>query len=117
MYRNEGALHRHEFEPQGFQWLDCDDAANSVLSYLRRDGGRALAIALNFTPVPRTQMRIGVPHGGAWRELFNSDSTHYGGSNLGNGSPLQAEALPCNGQPYSLRLVLPPLAGLIVAPA
>jgi 1,4-alpha-glucan branching enzyme len=117
LYRQESALYRHEFDPQGFQWLDCDDAAASLLSYLRRDGERALAVALNFTPVPRTGVRIGVPHGGAWRELFNSDSTHYGGSNLGNGLPLQAAPVPCQGQPWSLSLALPPLGGLILAPA
>jgi 1,4-alpha-glucan branching enzyme len=117
LYVSESALHRFDFEPQGFQWLECNDGANSVLTYLRGDGDRALLVALNFTPVPRNHYRIGVPHGGPWRELLNSDSVHYGGANLGNAPVLHADHTPWNGQPCSLLLTLPPLAGLILAPA
>jgi 1,4-alpha-glucan branching enzyme len=117
LYASDSALHRHEFEPQGFQWIDCDDASNSVLSYIRRDGRQQRVVVLNFTPVPRTDFRIGVPQTGSYREVFNSDSAHYGGGNLGNDGCLQAEAVPAHGQPYSLRLTLPPLAGLILAAA
>jgi 1,4-alpha-glucan branching enzyme len=116
LYVTDSALHRHDFEPQGFQWIDCDNAPSSVLSYIRRDGAQARIVALNFTPVPRSEFRIGVPQPGHYRELFNSDSMHYGGTNVGNGERLHAEAMPAQGQPYSLLLTLPPLAGLILAP-
>ena len=117
LYASDSALHRHDFEPQGFQWIDCDDAADSVLSFIRRDGPRVRLVVLNFTPVPRREFRIGVPQPGHYRELFNSDSMHYAGSNLGNGDGLHAEAVPVHGQSWSLRLTLPPLAGLILTPA
>jgi 1,4-alpha-glucan branching enzyme len=116
LYVNEAALHRYEFEPRGFAWLDCNDAANSVLSYLRVTDDRHLVVVLNFTPVPRLGYRVGVPYARPYRELFNSDSSFYGGSNLGNGTPVQAAALPWSGQPCSLELTLPPLGAVILAP-
>jgi len=72
--------------------------------------------ALNFTPVPRNGYRVGVPYAGRYREAFNSDSGYYGGSNSGNGLGLEAEAVPWNGQPHSVVISLPPLAGVILAP-
>ncbi len=117
LYVGHPALHRYEFEPRGFQWLDCNDAAGSVLSYLRTADEQQLVVALNFTPVPRSGYRLGVPHGGRYRELFNSDSVHYGGSNLGNALPIESRALPWAGQPHSLELTLPPLGALVLAPA
>jgi 1,4-alpha-glucan branching enzyme len=117
LYVGHPALHRYEFEPRGFQWLDCNDAAGSVLSYLRTADEQQLIVALNFTPVPRSGYRLGVPHGGRYRELFNSDSVHYGGSNLGNALPIESRAQPWAGQPHSLELTLPPLGALVLAPA
>lgn len=115
-YCSEPSLHRHDFEPGGFEWIDCHDATQSVLSYLRRDAERCMVLVLNFTPVPRRGYRIGLPHGGIWHEVLNSDSAYYGGSNLGNGAGLQAEPVPCMGRPYSIELTLPPLAGLMLQP-
>ena len=73
-------------------------------------------VALNFTPVPRSRYRIGLPYDGEYREIFNSDSTFYGGSNIGNGSGIRAEHTPWMGQPFSAEIELPPLAGIILAP-
>jgi len=116
LYLNLPALHELDFQPEGFAWIDCHDAEQSVLSYLRRDrAGRAVLVALNFTPVPRTSYRIGVPAAGFWREIFNSDSAYYGGGNLGNGAGLVADEVPCMGHPGSLTLTLPPLAAVILA--
>ncbi|MEO7775438.1 MAG: 1,4-alpha-glucan branching protein GlgB [Steroidobacteraceae bacterium] len=115
LYKRESALHRFEFEPQGFDWIDCNDRAAATLSFMRRDGNKVAVVVLNFTPVPRQHYRVGVPHGGWFRETLNSDSQFYGGSNLGN---LQVEARhePWNGQPWHVELTLPPLAGLILIP-
>ena len=117
LYRERPELHRLDFDPEGFAWIDCHDADNSVISYLRRDDqGRHLLVVLNFTPVPRHGYRIGVPHGGGYRELLNSDSAFYGGSNLGNGGFIPSEDVPWMDQPHSLVLTLPPLGALILAP-
>ena len=84
-YRAEGALHEMDFLPEGFEWIDANDNANSVLSYARRcrTPGAEVVVVLNCTPLPRPDYRIGVPHGGYWRELLNSDAAEYGGSGLG----------------------------------
>ena len=117
LYRERPELHRLDFDPEGFAWIDCHDADNSVISYLRRDDqGRHLLVVLNFTPVPRHGYRIGVPHGGGYRELLNSDSAYYGGGNLGNGGFVPSEDVPWMDQPHSLVLTLPPLGALILAP-
>ncbi|MDE1980767.1 MAG: 1,4-alpha-glucan branching protein GlgB [Betaproteobacteria bacterium] len=116
LYQNRPELHDLDFEPSGFRWLECDDADQSVLSYQRlaRDG-RSLLVILNLTPVPRPGYRLGLPAAGCWRELVNTDSTFYGGGDLGNGgTPLQSRPHPWNGAPCSLSLTLPPLAGLIL---
>ena len=116
LYVQRPALHRYEFEPRGFSWLDCNDAANSTLSFARWADEQHLIVALNFTPVPRQGFRLGVPHGGRYGEVFNSDSGYYGGANLGNGLGAQASATPWHGQPHSIEVSLPPLAGVIFAP-
>ena len=113
LYRDHPALHRHDFEPQGFEWVDCHDAAQSVVSYLRHGGGRSLLVVLNFTPLPRYGYRLGVPHPGRYGEQLNSDSTFYGGSDVSNGGAL-AEDRPCMGRPWSITLTLPPLAALVL---
>ncbi len=115
LYRDLPPLHDLDFEIEGFAWIDCHDADQSVLVFQRRDRqGRAVVVAFNFTPVPRTGYRIGAPAVGFWREIFNSDSDLYGGSNIGNGAGLMSEALPWMGYPHSLVLTLPPLGGLIL---
>jgi 1,4-alpha-glucan branching enzyme len=116
LYREQRALHDLDFAHEGFAWIDCHDADQSVLSYLRWARDRSfVVVAMNFTPVPRADYRIGVPLPGSYHELLNSDSTLYGGSNMGNGAGLMAEDIPWMGYPHSLRLTLPPLAGLILA--
>ncbi len=116
LYRESAALHQFDFEGRGFEWIDCHDSSQSVLTYLRQGEHDALVVALNFTPVPRQDYRIGVPRPGLYREILNSDSEHYAGSNQGNGSGLCAEAVPWMGRPYSIVITLPPLAGVILSP-
>jgi len=114
LYVAEPALHALEFEPGGFEWLDCNDAANSTLTFLRKDArGDALIVALNFTPVPRVAYRIGVPHSGWYRAVLNSDSEHYGGANLGD-LVIESRSGEQGGHPYYLELTLPPLAGIVL---
>ena len=114
-YRNTPALHDLDFTHEGFQWIDCHDADQSTLSYVRRArDGSFVVVALNFTPVPRENYRIGVPREGIYRELFNSDSSFYGGGNLGNGSGIEAKAGSWMGYPASINVTLPPLAGIVL---
>ncbi|MDQ3185306.1 MAG: 1,4-alpha-glucan branching protein GlgB [Pseudomonadota bacterium] len=116
LYSSTLALHQLDFLPEGFSWIDCHDADNSVISYLRcADDGTFALIILNFTPVPRIGYRIGIPAGGTYQEIFNSDSLHYGGSNLGNMGHINATGEPWMGLPDSLVITLPPLAGLILS--
>jgi len=118
LYRDLPALHEQDFDQHGFSWLDCQDAARSLLSFLRFGRqGEAVVVAFNFTPVPRNAYRIGLPYNCAYREIFNSDSHYYGGSNLGNAGEIHAEPVPWMGQPYSAEIELPPLAGIMLAPA
>lgn len=117
LYMDTPALHQLDFFTEGFSWIDCHDADQSVISYLRRaqDGSFRL-IVLNFTPVPRMKYRIGVPFSGAYQEIFNSDSIYYGGSNMGNAGWIVTTGEPCLGFADSLVISLPPLAGVILAP-
>jgi 1,4-alpha-glucan branching enzyme len=119
MYRREPALHQRDHEPGGFEWIDCSDNENSVLSILRRshDPGDYVIIVVNFTPVPRLNYRIGVPEAGAYLELLNSDAGVYGGNNLGNAGLVQAAAEPSHGRPASLWLTIPPLGCLFLKPS
>ncbi len=115
LYKELPQLHELDFQYEGFAWIDCHDADQSVLAFLRRDRkGRAVIVAFNFTPVPRTGYRVGCPNAGYWREIFNSDSEWYGGSNQGNGAGLIAEERPWMGYAHSLVITLPPLAGVIL---
>jgi len=115
LYTNHPALHELDFAAEGFSWIDCHDFEQSVLSWLRfaRDGS-FVVVVLNFTPVPRQAYRIGVPREGIYRELLNTDSQHYGGSDLGNGSGLKTDSLPWMNRPASLTLTLPPLACVVL---
>ncbi len=117
LYHDSEALYQYDFEGRGFAWIDCHDADNSVLIYQRMSDREILVMAMNFTPVPRYDYRIGVPKAGSYQEILNSDSAYYGGSDLGNGSrQLLAEDRPWMNLPYSLTLTLPPLAGIILKP-
>jgi 1,4-alpha-glucan branching enzyme len=116
--RHEKALHEADHHWGGFEWVDFHDVDHSVISFLRRarDPEDFLLFACNFTPLPRLGYRIGVPRGGHYSELFNSDSSYFGGSNVGNGGGAEAEPWPDHGQPYSVLLDLPPLAVIILKP-
>ncbi|MEZ5501479.1 MAG: 1,4-alpha-glucan branching protein GlgB [Halioglobus sp.] len=114
LYRAEPSLHRRDFDPAGFEWIDCHDSTQSVLSYVRRDGDNFLVVVLNFTPVVRPDYRIGVPRAGTYTEVFNSDSRFYGGSDVGNPLALRTEPLPWMRQAQSIALTLPPLGALVL---
>lgn len=113
LYAKHSALYQYDFDHQGFEWLDCHDYQQSIISYRRKSGDEELIVILNFTPVPREGYRIGVPREGTYHEIFNSDSHYYDGSNLGNGSAL-SEPIPWMNLPHSILVTLPPLAGIIL---
>jgi 1,4-alpha-glucan branching enzyme len=110
-YRGEPALHQLDCEPAGFEWVDANDSEQSVLSFLRkgRSADESLLVVLNFTPVPRHNYRVGVPRGGLWREVLNSDAPLYGGSGQGNMGGVRAAPLPWHGRSHLLNLTVPPL--------
>jgi len=112
LYRQTPALYEGDCEPWGFAWIDCNDAELSVVSFLRQgQSSQALVLVVcNFTPVPRHNYRVGAPCEGVWREVLNSDASHYGGSGYGNLGEVEAVPVPHHGRPYSLTLTLPPLA-------
>jgi 1,4-alpha-glucan branching enzyme len=137
VHRDEPALHEQDCRPEGFEWIDCNDAESSTLSFLRKghsvfpvnpvapvaknvttestgNTGKGkedlILVICNFTPVPRFQYQVGVPRAGHWRELLNSDAQDYGGSGLGNLGGVEAEATSTHGRPFSLTITLPPLA-------
>jgi 1,4-alpha-glucan branching enzyme len=111
LYRDEPALHEFDFDPQGFEWIDCTDSQSSVLSFIRKGSSAEdiLLVVCNFTPVPRLNYRVGVPRGGYWREILNSDAKEYGGSGHGNLGGVEASPISFHGRPNSLNLTLPPL--------
>ena len=113
-YRAQPALHEHDFEQCGFEWVEAQDRDNSVLSFLRlgRTTRDVILVVCNFTPVARTAYRLGVPRGGFWRELLNSDAAEYGGSGVGNMGGVEAEREPYHGREWSLRVTLAPFAAL-----
>jgi 1,4-alpha-glucan branching enzyme len=119
IYRSQAALYEVDFSPEGFEWLDCNDYENSTISYLRRarDPEDFLIIGCNFTPVVRSNYRIGVPVRARYEEIFNSDSTYYAGSDVGNGTGVEATERPMHGRPYSLELTIPPLGVTILKPS
>ncbi|MCU7799698.1 MAG: 1,4-alpha-glucan branching protein GlgB [gamma proteobacterium symbiont of Lucinoma myriamae] len=114
LYTQVPALHYYDFDAQGFDWVDCHDSAQSILIYQRNGPDDSVIIILNFTPVVRENYRIGVPFGGHYEELFNSDSSYYNGSNIGNDDPIISEATPWMDREHSISITLPPLAGLIL---
>jgi 1,4-alpha-glucan branching enzyme len=116
LYRSQPALHDRDCEASGFQWVIGDDRANSVFAFLRMGSNAYMLAVCNMTPVPRHNYRIGVPRPGHWREIFNSDSAFYGGSDVGNAGHVMADAVTSHGQSHSLALILPPLAIIFLVP-
>jgi 1,4-alpha-glucan branching enzyme len=115
-YQRERSLHEVDFEGSGFSWIDCNDNENSVISMLRRarDPRDFTVEVANFTPMPRPSYRIGVPEGGWYREILNSDAAIYGGSNVGSGGGVTAEPVPMHGFDFSICLTVPPLGFLML---
>ncbi len=116
LYREQPALHVFDSDSAGFRWIIADDNSNSTYAYYRQghaDSAPVIAIC-NFTPVPRMHYRVGAPRAGVWREILNTNSELYGGSNLGNGGRLETSTTPSHGQPFSLELTLPPLATVLL---
>ena len=114
LYTEVPALHYYDFDARGFDWVDCHDSAQSVLIFQRNGPDDSVIIALNFTPIVRENYRIGVPFGGHYEEILNSDSSYYNGSNTGNDDPIVSEPVPWMGRDHSISITLPPLAGLII---
>jgi 1,4-alpha-glucan branching enzyme len=119
IYRDEPALWEVDFSPDGFRWLEPNDAMANVFAFMRisRDGERNLVCVANLSPVPRERYRVGLPHGGDWAELLNTDSVYYAGSGLGNLGRVTADEHGAGGQPFSAALTLPPLSVLWLRPA
>jgi 1,4-alpha-glucan branching enzyme len=117
LQQRDGALHLVDFDPSGFAWI-TDDHPNSVLAFERlAPGHRPVVVAINFTPVPQENYRLGVPAGGQWTELLNSDDARYGGSGATNlDSPRTAESVEHHDRPHSITVTLPPLGVTILAP-
>jgi 1,4-alpha-glucan branching enzyme len=112
LYRSEPALHELDCETTGFEWVDANDTLQSVISFVRRGKsiGDMILVACNFTPTTHLKYRVGVPRGGFWREILNSDAAEYGGGGKGNPKSLRAAKVSCHGRPYSIEIILPPLA-------
>jgi 1,4-alpha-glucan branching enzyme len=119
VYRQEPALHELDTEPAGFEWVDANDNANSVLAFLRKAKApeQMVLVICNLTPMPRLAYQVGVPRGGYWHELLNSDATDYAGSGMGNEGGVHAHELSTHARPYTLTLTLPPLSVLFLKPA
>jgi 1,4-alpha-glucan branching enzyme len=114
LYRSEPALHEGDAESWGFEWVIGDARVDSVFAYIRRDrSNRAVLVVLNMTPVLRETYRVGVPLGGTWHEILNSDACVYGGSNASNAGRVEAAPIPAHGHNWSMALQLPPLAALV----
>ncbi|MGB5920767.1 MAG: 1,4-alpha-glucan branching protein GlgB [Syntrophobacteria bacterium] len=113
-YRTEKALYELDFDPAGFEWIDCNDTQQSTLSLIRksRSTGEIILVVLNFTPTPRYNYQVGVPREGLWQEILNSDAEEYGGSGHGNFGGIEAVPIEIHGRPYSLKLTLPPLGAV-----
>jgi 1,4-alpha-glucan branching enzyme len=118
IYRSEPSLHEVDFDYRGFSWIDFRDTDHSIISFIRHanDPENFLVVVCNFTPVPRTGYRIGVPVDCLYREILNSDSQIYYGSNMGNTGGVKADAVRWHGERYSIQITLPPLSVLIMKP-
>ena len=114
LYRTEHALYELDFSFEGFEWIDFRDSENSIISFIRKGKyiNDIILVVCNLTPTPRFNYQLGVPRGGFWKEILNSDSVFYGGSGLGNSGGLEANHVSSHGRPFSLFLTLPPLSVL-----
>jgi 1,4-alpha-glucan branching enzyme len=110
---SEPALYERDFENTGFEWVDFSDWESSVISFLRKSEDQTVLVVCNFTPIPRYNYRIGVPSGGFWKEILNSDAKEYGGSGHGNFGGLEATPVPIHGRFHSLVMTLPPLSVMV----
>ena len=118
-YRDTPALHELDMSPEGFDWIDCCDTENSVVSVVRKSKSKpdeVVVIVLNFTPIPRYNYQIGVPRGGRWNEILNSDAPLYGGTGQGNMGAVDAAPIPLHGRRWSVNLTLPPLGAVFLTP-
>jgi 1,4-alpha-glucan branching enzyme len=117
LHSSHAALHALDHDPAGFRWVDANDSEQSVATFMRFSRtGRPLLCAFNFTPIPRTNYRVGVDHDTDWIELFNTDSTAFGGSGWGNEGRVTASVVPAHNRRFSLSLTLPPLAAVFLEP-
>ncbi len=118
LHSSEAALFEVDFEWSGFEWIDANDSANTILSFVRRAKNTEdfVVVVCNFTPVLRDGYRVGVPAAGFYREILNTDSSHYEGSDAGNSGGVKAEPIPWNGRPWSIKLRVPPLAAVYFKP-
>jgi 1,4-alpha-glucan branching enzyme len=118
LYKTSPALHRGDALSSGFEWIDGSNSGQSVLTFLRRGDGEdeVMLVALNFTPVPRFRYRIGVPRGGRWREVMNSDAKELGGSGQGNFGVVESRPIPWNGRRQSINVTVPPLGAVFFTP-
>jgi len=116
--RAEPALYERDADPEGFWWLEPNDADRNVVAFARSSGGgeRVVVCVANLAPVPREGYRLGLPRSGRWTELLNTDSRYYGGTDTGNLGAIEAEPVPWHGQPVSAEIVLPPLSVLWLGP-
>jgi 1,4-alpha-glucan branching enzyme len=113
VYRNEPALYECDHDPEGFEWVDANDAEQSCLSFIRKGSGTdRILVVLNFTPVPRYNYCVDVPFAGVWQEILNSDAAEYGGSGVGNMGQVESTPVALRGPHQSLLLTLPPLGAL-----
>jgi 1,4-alpha-glucan branching enzyme len=113
LYKAEPAFWEIDHHWEGFEWINCDDVDNSVVSFFRRSAkGELILCVFNFTPVPRRPYRLGAPAGGRWVEIFNTDSQLWGGSNMGNAGECWTENVESHGRPFSLELIVPPLGAI-----
>jgi 1,4-alpha-glucan branching enzyme len=115
LYRDTPSLHVNDTRPSGFAWLEGADMENSVFAYVRRGGpdDPEVVVVLNMTPVERSGYRLGLPVGGDWSEVMNTDATAYGGGGRGNLGGIHAESKPWMGQDYSAEITVPPLSAVI----
>ena len=118
LYKSEAALHESDCNASGFEWIDCNDLEQSVLSYIRHSQttNELVVVICNFTPVPRHNYMIGVPVGGYWEEIMNTDAAIYGGSGHGNFGGVEASPVQSHGRSHTLVLTLPPLSTVILKP-
>jgi 1,4-alpha-glucan branching enzyme len=116
VYRDRAPLWRRDHEPEGFSWIDVADRDASIVSYVRRDGSDHVVVVLNLTPIPREEYTIGAPAAGSYVQLLSSDDAAYGGSGYHTRARVETEPAPMHGYPQSMRLTLPPLGAIVLAP-